>query len=123
MPNLFGIDIAGLANQHISPGLLKATLTASTPGTRTSGSLTSGTQPTESTSTGRGVVTKYKDSQIDGTLVKVGDRKVLLITKSFNTIINPKAGDKVTIDEQTYSIVNDVTRDPASATYTCQCRK
>ncbi len=44
MPNLFGIDIAGIINSEIAAagGVLSGTLTKTAPGTRTAGSLTAG---------------------------------------------------------------------------------
>ena len=126
MPNIFGLDISGIANSAVQSagGLLDAKLIKVTQGSRTSGSLTAGTNATESTFNGKGVISNYKGSQIDGTIVRSGDRKVLLMSRSFssNDSVVPETNDKITIENRTYTIVNDIQRDPAGATYICQVR-
>lgn len=120
MAKLFGVDIAKIANQALGKGLLPLTVTVYTPGTRTPGSLTAGTQPTSSTATGRGIIDDYDTRLIDGTRVQAGDRKVLILGDSIAPVV-PKPDDQVTIEGATYRIVR-VARDPAAATYTCQVR-
>ena len=122
MANLFGIDIAGIVAQEIGPGLLPATLIQVRNGVRTPGNLTGGTNPTENNIGGRGVISDYADSQINGTLIKKGDRQVLLIANTFPGKPVPVPDDKVIIENLTYNIVA-VKRDPAAATYKCQVRK
>lgn len=118
----FGVDIAGTINENVSPGLpTVATLTKRITGTRTPGALTDGTQPTTQTATGKVVVSDYCAGQIDGTLIKAGDRKVLFIAESMSPVLVPEAGDRVTVEGATYFIVS-VGRDPAVATYACQVR-
>lgn len=121
MPSLFGVDIASEINQAMGQGLLPVTLTKATTGTRTTGSLTSGTVPSTDDYTGRGFLSDYKDRQINGTSVLTGDRKVSILGASLPTGIVPAAADKVTIEGSTFNIVN-VKRDPAAAMYTCQVR-
>lgn len=121
MPNLFGIDIAGLLAQEIGPGVLPAILIVVTPGTRDPLNPTSGVRPTEVSITGRGFIEDYEDREIDGTLVKDGDRKITLIANTFPNQPVPKSEDKITIEGTTY-IIKRVARDPAAATYTCQSR-
>ncbi len=121
MPNLFGVDIAGEVNRGLGPGLLDATLTSVTPGTRTGGSLTAGTNPTTTTHTAKGFLEDYKDFQIDGTIVQRGDRICVLLGASINPAVVPTAGDRVNIESEDFNIVN-VGRDPAAATYTMQVR-
>lgn len=122
MADLFNIDIAGIVAQEIGPGLLPATLIQVRNTARTPGSLTGGTNPSESSIGGRGVITDYNDSQVNGTLIKKGDRQVLLIANTFPGKPVPLPDDKVTIENLTYNIVA-VKRDPAAATYRCQVRK
>jgi len=118
----FGVDIAGLVNENIAPGLpTVATLTQRIPGTRTPGQLTDGTQPTTQTATFKAVVSDYRAGQIDGTLIQKGDRKVLLIAESGSAALVPSSGDRITVEGATYFIVS-VGRDPAVATYSCQVR-
>jgi len=120
MPELFGLDIAGIIGDEIGPGVLPATLIKVTPGVRDVNDLTSGINPTEQSFDGRGFIDSYSDSQIDGTLIKIGDRKITLIGSTFEAI--PEPTDKITIEGLTHRIVNPIKRDPAAATYECQCR-
>lgn len=122
MPKLFGVDIAAIIDSAMSGGLLDATLHSVTPGTRTPGDPTSGTQPTEVARSCKGMVDDYTDGQIDGMLVQVGDRIVLLIGNSIDGLAVPEPGDGVTIEGVRYFVVR-VKRDPAAATYVCQARK
>lgn len=122
MPSLFGIDIAGIVNAELGPGLLPATLQVVTPGSRDPLNVTSGTNPTVVEYSCRGVLEDYDDRQIDGELILRGDRKVLLLGKSIGGgAVEPKPGDQVTIEGRTFSVIG-VTRDPAAATYTLQVR-
>lgn len=121
MPKLFGIDIAAEVHREISPGLLDATLTVVTPGTRTVGNLTGGTQPTTTTHTAKGFLEDYEDAQVDGTIVQRGDRACILIANSIAPTAIPTTGDRVNIESEDFNIVN-VKRDPAAAIYTMQVR-
>ena len=105
----------------MGPGLLPATLVRSTPGTRTAAATGSGTNPTTTSHSARGVVGDYTDYQMDGTLVQRGDRWVLLLASTITGLAVPQPGDKVTIQGATYLVVR-VKSDPANATYTAQVR-
>lgn len=119
---LFGIDIAGIINQEIGPGVLDLTLIKVTSGTRTGGQLSAGTNPTTANTAGKGFIEDYSERQIDGTTVKRGDRRVVIIGNSLSSgSVIPAVGDQVTIEGATYEVVN-IMRDPAAATYTCQVR-
>jgi len=117
--NLFKANISGAIKKAIGPNVLDATLTKVTPGSRTSGSLTGGTNPTSVSYSGKGFVDTYKDGTIDGTIIKEGDKMVVLIGDYFP--IAPEANDKITIEGSTHIVVA-VGRDPDAATYTCQVR-
>ena len=121
MPKLFGVDIAKEINKGLGPGLLDATLTKVTPGARTPGSLTAGTNPTTTTHAAKGFLDDYKDFQVDGTVVVRGDRIVVLLGASIAGSQVPAPGDRVTIESEEFNIIN-VKRDPAAATYACQAR-
>ena len=108
-------------------GVLDATLTKSTPGTRTPGNLTGGTQPTEVTYPCRGFVDTRKVRFLNGTLVRDGSKVVVLIGDTINggdPASAPAPGDKITIESVQYLVPADGTidRDPAAATYTCEVR-
>lgn len=120
--NLFGVDLAGIIHQAISPGVLAATLVKRTPGTRTVGALTGGTNATSTSYACRGFVDTYSHFQIASGLVKAQDKKVVLIGKSISSgTVSPTPGDQVTIEGATYEVVA-VERDPAGATFTVQAR-
>lgn len=118
---LFGVDISGAIKKHVGPGVLAATLERRAPGTRTTGALTAGTQPTSTTHTARGYTEEYAEGQIDGTRVRVGDRIVALVGDSITPYVIPRPEDSVTISGRTYKIVR-VTADPANAVFRCQAR-
>lgn len=122
---LFGVDIAKLVAQNIGPGVLDATLTKVSAGTRTSGSLTAGTNPTTTDYACKGFLDSQAVRFINGTLVREGSKVVVLIgdTISGGTIA-PAPGDRITIEGTEYVIPTDGTidRDPAAATYVCEVR-
>lgn len=120
MPDLFGIDIAGLVYDNMADGLLDATLHVRTPGVRTPGDPTAGTNPTEVTEGCKGFVDDYTERQMEQEHIRLGDRKVLLLGKGLTP---PKPDDYITIESVKYAIVGPVKRDPAAATFVCQCRK
>lgn len=120
MPDLFGVDFKEEIRAAFAGQLVPLTLTVRTPGTRTPGALTAGTNPDETAVAGEGFLDSYREGQIDGTRIQTGDRKVLIIAGTIGTNV-PKPSDRITIESQTYSVVR-VDRDPAEATYTCQVR-
>lgn len=105
-------------------GVQDCTLLKRTPGTRHPSAVSAGTNATEQTFAATGLVVDYRANQIDGTLIKAGDRKVMLFGASISGGAVPEPGNRITIDGETLTIVKDgVGRDPAKATYPCQCRK
>lgn len=120
---LFGIDISGIVAANIGPGVLDAVLTKVTPGTRTSGQLTGGTNPTTATYPCKGFVDKKARRNREGELVKEGNVTILLIgdTISGGTVA-PEIGDRVSLEGVNY-LINELDRDPAAATYTLQCTR
>lgn len=120
MPQLFGVDIAGIIGQVIGPLVLPATLRKMILGTR-SGDLTDGTQPTHVDYAARGFIEDYKDKDIDGTLIRTTDRKITLLGATIASSAVPEPQDTVTIEGKTFYIIK-VLRDPAAATYNCQVR-
>lgn len=115
-----GIDIAELVNQNISPSMIPATLIKVE-------SAGIGPDPgvggnTETLHIGKGMIEDYKEDAINGTSIQLGDKKVLLIANSFVSKPVPEGGDKITIENKTWSLVRVIERDPAGATYLCQVR-
>lgn len=119
MPDIFRAGIAEKINNALGPLVFDATLIVITPGTRTAGQETSGTNPTSTSHAAKGFVDDYESRFMDGKLIQVGDKKVTLLGESMNAV--PKAGDKVTIEGETRQILS-VVRDPAGATYECHAR-
>lgn len=105
-------------------GFQSCTLTKSAPGTRMPGAVSAGTNPTTTSYAATGLVVDYKAYQIDGTLIKAGDRQVLLLGASISGGAVPEPGDRIAIGGETLTVTKDgVTRDPAKATYQCNCRR
>ena len=75
---------------------------------------TSSASVTETTQTGYGVLLDHGDDEIDGTLIKFGDKRLLLTAID---ITAPTLGDKVTVDSIVYTIVPPLkTISPAGTT-------
>ncbi len=118
---LFGEDIAKIVYDNMKGQLLDATLTKVTPGTRTPGNLTEGTNPTETPKTAEGFIDSQNRRNVGGALVKDGDIIIVLIGNSIEDLTIPAVNDKVTIEGSTYR-VKAVDRDPAAATYALLAR-
>ena len=125
MVKFHGVDVAKVLNRELGGGMrdpvFAVTLTHYTEGTRTTGALTAGTNPTSTTHTATGFEDDYADGQIDGTLVKQGDRIVTILGASLSPATVPEAGDEVSINGRAYRVIR-VARDPLQATYECQAR-
>lgn len=117
---LFGIDIAKIVDQNISAGLLDATLHSFTYGDRDPENPGLGIPRVEVSTACKGVLTFYDDKDIDGTLVKRGDRLVLLIGETLGGVVPVEEND-VTIEGRRYHVI-EVRRDPAAATFSLQVR-
>ncbi len=119
---LFGLDIAKIVADSIKSagGVLDATLISVTPGTGTDAEPNS-FKPTTTTHSARGFIDDYRDSQVDGTIVRRGDRRVTLLGATISPPVAPKTNDRVTIEGFTFD-VQKVRRDPAGATYELQVR-
>lgn len=121
----FGINISGIIAREVGKGVLNATLTKVTPDTRTPGSLTAGTNPTEVSHACKGFIDTQANRNRDGTLTSDGTKVIVLLGDTIDkgaTI--PELGDKITIEGDTYRIPDDgaIDRDPAAATYICKVR-
>lgn len=125
MPDLFGLDLAGIVEAALDSagGLLPATLIKVRPGSRTPGDLASGTNADATSYPTQGIA-QPSSSADGGTLT---DRKQVAITLLGAPLtragVEPEVGDRVTIVDVngatvTYTIDGPVARDPAAATYT-----
>ena len=95
---------------------LRRTTMAYNPATQTS-------TPTVADYAASGVVAEYEDKDIDGTLVKAGDRLIILSAEGL--AITPTPADKVIVGGVVYSIVRDKPTNPAgvAVVYELQVRK
>jgi hypothetical protein len=115
-----GEEISSIINEELKDLVYSATLDKITPGTRTAGSLTSGTNPTTISHSCKGYISTFNDTQFPNTLVQNGDRAVVLLADSLTVI--PAPGDKVTIQANTYTIrEKGVERDPSTSIYKLHC--
>lgn len=122
------IDVAKLIADNFAKlggpvGVQGCTLIKATPGIRTPNAISAGTNPTTQSFAASGLITDYSAYSVANSLVKAGDRKVMLFGASIAGGAVPEPNDRITIDGTTYTIIGPVGRDPAKATYICQCRK
>lgn len=117
---LFGVNISGLIKQYVGAGVLDATLTKFTPGSRTAGQLTGGTNPTSTAYPCKGFIDTQARKDFNGTLVAETGVTIVLIGDTISGgSVGVESGDRITIEGKNYT-VEVVDRDPAAATYTCQ---
>lgn len=114
---LFGVDLKAILNQTVAPGLKPATLERISRGDR-GADLTAGRQRTSKAQPCRGIWEDYANSDIDGKMVLVGDRRALLMMLD----APPKPEDRVTIDGITLTVQRLEKTDPVGATFVVQCR-
>jgi len=123
MAKPFGIDMPALIFQVAKDMYRDATITVRKPGTRTSGSLTAGTNPTEQTLTCKAIVEDYDEAQ-DGGAVQRGERMIVILASSIEDGAVPKPNDRVTIDGTRYTIVKDGVRtDEFEGIYLCDVQR
>lgn len=122
MPDIFGVDIAAAVGDALGDQLPEVRLTRRTESTRTDGQLTGGKTVKEKNHNTVGIVEEYSEGQIDGEIVKMGDRKLLIIAANLPTGVVPQPGDRARTENVIYDVVA-VKRDPAAATYTLQVRR
>lgn len=116
MPNLFGLDIAGIINSEIARagGVLSGTLTRTVPGTRTGGSLTAGTNPTETTHSFKG----FAETKEDRRSGQIGAQSMAVVTVLGASLsVVPEVNDRALLDGVTYTLVELLSRDPAAAVF------
>jgi hypothetical protein len=96
-----------------------ATLIKVTPGSRTSGNVSGGTNPTEASYACAGFVSDYSAFEMAQQIIEVGDRKIAIYGASIASGATPDTNDKITIGGATYRI-RRVQTDPAQAVYIVQ---
>lgn len=118
MPNLFGIDFAKELTAQVSAsgGFPTGTLTKITPGTRTPGDITGGTNPTTTTHTFNGFLESKevrRPEQVGASVVPV----ISILGASVSPVAVPDVNDEVLIEGATYILVRLTERDGAAALY------
>jgi hypothetical protein len=116
--SLFGLDIAGiLADELAAAGNVRqGTLIKTSPGTRTPGDLTSGTNPGAISYSFWGLAerrAKRRDGQVGASRMPV----VTLLGDTIKPVAIPEVNDTVVLDSEIYTLVRLLARDPVGATY------
>jgi hypothetical protein len=121
-PNLFGANIAQELYSALGRSVLAATLTRVTAGSR--GDITAGRVTGEASATYpcRGWCEEFNAREIDGTVVRKGDRKIAILGKSLPDAIDPQPGDVIVIEGRAWKVVTPSKRDPAGAVFICAGR-
>ena len=125
-PNLFNAQIHKKISSALGKHMLDAVLTKTTAGTRDGSALTGGRTVSENDTTHncKGFTDAYKETEIDGTSIKMGDRKIVILGGTLPDAVDPEPGDTITIEGVEWRIVpSGVMRDPVGATFTCQVRQ
>ncbi len=119
MSKLFGIDIAALVNKELAAagGVLDGRLTKTAPGSRTSGSLTGGTNPKETTYNFKGFMEKVSESRFAGQLQTVDGEVMSILGASLPAGVEPEVNDKAMLEGREYELVKLLSRDPAATLY------
>jgi len=81
---LFGVDISGIINSVVGPGVLAATLTKIASTARTPGSLSGGMNPASTPYACRGFIDSQANRDAAGTLVDDGNVTIVLIGDSIS---------------------------------------
>ena len=118
-------DIADIIGTEIpAAGLTRpAVLIKVTEGTATPGQVSGGSNPVLTTFAAQGIEASLGALQLAGTLIPGVQIAINLFATTIAGAQVPAPGDRITIQGQTYTIVDGgVDRDAAAAVYACQCR-
>lgn len=121
MPDIFGIDIAGIIDEVLSPSLFDQVLIKVS-------DERDATNPTKKNHVEvnhpcRGFVDNFSKENARGNSVRITDHKIIIIGNTLPIGVIPEPGDKIIAEGSTFTIVSEgVMRDPAGATYECRSR-
>lgn len=121
MPDLFGLDIAGIINDGIADagGVLDVSLIKVTHGDRGSNS-TGGEARIESAPIAcKGFINNKTSMRKGDSLTTEENNSVLILGASLPAGTIPELNDKITVEGSTFQIIKTPKRDPAAATYIC----
>jgi hypothetical protein len=119
MPDIFGVNIAGLINDALGDLVFDQQLIK----------VSSTRDPSDSTKRiqlrtvypCKGFIDSYADVWVDGAMVQASDRKIIILGDTLDSGTIPECGDEISAEGKTFTIVaNGVTRDPAGATFECR---
>lgn len=120
---LFGVDLASLIAENVGTGLLDATLTVETIGSRTAGQLAQGIATTPTPYSGvKGIWEDVSPNLVDNSQVFLTDRVALLIGNTIPAGVRLKPNDQIEIEGIKLFVIRLIARDPAAATYRYLCR-
>jgi hypothetical protein len=123
---LFGVDIAGILLDAMGDGLFPVTIEREVEGDRDPDNLTGGRPVEPETVEAIGFWEDFSGSPPPGVVIELGDRKLVLLGDSIPAGGQPRRNDKCTVHEDGGDIsqfcVGPVSRDPAAAVYSFQCR-
>ena len=126
---LFGVDIAGLINTHVGPGVLAAVLRTFSSAPADGGTILSAPVLTPTNNDCRGFVETFEQDieEVNGEAIQEDDRMIVLIGDSLPAGVIPAKGNEIDIQDvdsldKTFKVLSIVERDPAAATYTIHAR-
>lgn len=119
MPDLFGLDIAGLVADGISGagGLVPGTITTQVTAPRDPLDPTAERAKTPQVSTFDGFVERLTSTRRSGSSVFEAGEYVSILGATLEPAMVPAPGDVIVIEETTYTVEAVADRDPAAALY------
>lgn len=119
MPDLFGLDIAGMVNDALSSagGLVPGSFVKSAPGTRDPDDPTAGTNPTTTIHSFQGFFENLTVTRREGSIVREAGEYVSILGVSIDPATEPEPGIVITLEGRTVTAKELVTRDPAAALF------
>ena len=108
-------------------GVKPLTLVKVTPGTRTPGAISAGTNPTTTNYPGNGWIKQLTARDLPGTEITVNDRKLAILGGSLPAGVIPAPQDKVAMVDldgtsKTFVLVGPIAADAVGAVFTFQAR-
>lgn len=122
--NIAKLVLTGLkqASNSVDVGLQSATLIKLTPGTRTPGALSAGTNPTSTSYACSALIEVLSINDVPTTIIEANDRKIGILGASLAAGIIPGSNDRVTMKDldgttKTFRLIAAVSGDGVGAMY------
>ena len=120
MPELFGLDLAGIINDAMGADVLQGTLQKKVQIARDPARLTGGRNGGFATGVPfNGFFEERAESNKGGTLTRLQGKVISVLGGSLPAGTIPQSGDRLTLEGASY-IISKTARDPAAALYECQ---